>query len=124
MSQIDKPSQDTDSSDNKSYDGSKPPVVIVNNLKSSVSVKKAQAWIELRINWIMSRTIAVKADWNDPGKTPGDKLSLKMEWDRYSEQVPKLLEKRELLKEKLIVIEKIESQTVSNTTLEDISFGE
>jgi len=117
-------SQDTNNNDKKPYNGSKPPMVIVPNLKSSTSVKKAQGMIELRISWIKSRAEVIKVDWNDPGKAPGDKLSLKMEWDRYEEQVPKLLKKRELLEEKLLEVEKIESQTVSKSTLEPISFGE
>ena len=116
--------QDINNTDKKPYDGSKQPMVIVPNLKSSVSAIKAQGMVDLRIDWIKSRTAEIKRNWDDPKVPSGEKLTLKSEWERYMEQVPKLLDKREQLQKKLAKIEKDEAKSVSETKLEDISFGD
>jgi len=116
--------QDTNNTPKQPYDGSTPPVIIPDNLKSSLSVLKALKKENQRTTWIKNRVGEIQGKWDDPNVAAGEKLSLKKEWDRYKEQVPKLVAKRKQLQKKLAEIEKVEAKSVSETSLGDISFGD
>jgi len=106
----------------KEYDGSKRPMVIVQNLKSLNSVQNAQDRVVKRLGWVENRVSEIQAEWNDPSTATATLSGIKAEYDGYVVEVPKLKEKATQLTTLLAEVEANEREALENVTLEDIDF--
>lgn len=114
--------EDKKTEEKKEYDGSKRPMVIVQNLKSLKSVQSAQERVSKRLNWVEGRVAEIQADWNDPSTTTATLSGIKAEYDGYVVEVPKLKQKAAQLTTLLAEVDANEREALENVTLDRIEF--
>ena len=112
--------QNVDSGKPKEYDGSKRPMLLVKNYKTRQAVENAQGRIDKRFAWVKDRVGQIRKEYNSSKTNSLTKQDLLHENNMLAEEMPKLRESEENLKEKFAELEEEARDNLDGLTLETV----
>ena len=112
--------QFVDSGKPKEYDGSKRPMLLVKNYKTRQAIENAQGRIDKRFAWVKDRVGQIRKEYNSSKTNSLTKQDLLHENNMLAEEMPKLRESEENLKEKFAELEEEARDNLDGLTLETV----
>ena len=108
----------------KSYDGSKKPMIRVEQYQSTKAVESAQNRVRLRLNWIKARATAIQKDYDNSETNFHIKQDLLAENEKLATEVPIHKKNLNSLDSKFNELEDQVKKKIQGKSLKPIEIGE